>query len=141
MQTLIIMQGVPGSGKSTMAKAIRSGWEGPEPIYLFSTDQFFYVEGEYKFDPSKLSEYHNLNQERTLYHLEQGDSVIVDNTNILRRHAKPYVVMAHVRNIPVVFVTCQGRFKNIHGVPPETIARMFLQMERLTVEGCLNEIK
>lgn len=54
---VFIMRGVSGSGKSTIAKELAY----PEGV-IHSTDDYFYNEaGEYKFDPTKLSEYHEKN--------------------------------------------------------------------------------
>lgn len=43
------MRGVPGSGKSTKAKKL-AGNAG----YIFSTDDFFIVKGEYVYDPKMI---------------------------------------------------------------------------------------
>ena len=41
---LIIMRGLPGSGKSTKDKQLGEGGT------ILSTDDFWYVDGEYKYD-------------------------------------------------------------------------------------------
>ena len=52
---LYIVRGVPGSGKSTYAKSLMAGkmsashWE---------TDMWFMDDKVYKFDPTKLADYH-----------------------------------------------------------------------------------
>ena len=43
------MRGLPGSGKSTKARKI-AGQFG----VVYSTDDFFMVNGEYKFDPKMI---------------------------------------------------------------------------------------
>ena len=43
---LYLLRGVPGSGKSTVAQNIGGTH--------FETDKYFMVDGEYKFDPTKL---------------------------------------------------------------------------------------
>jgi adenylate kinase family enzyme len=50
------MRGIPGSGKSTTAKKLAG-----ETGKIHSTDNYFMVDGEYKFDPSKIREYHEAN--------------------------------------------------------------------------------
>ena len=50
---LVLMRGLPGSGKSTLAKKI-AGNQG----VIYSTDDFFIVKGEYKYDPKMIGQYH-----------------------------------------------------------------------------------
>lgn len=139
---LYIMQGVPGSGKSTIAEFISSGitlLEGECNCLVCSTDDYFVTgNGHYEFKFEKLDEYHKMNFQRTCEHLKNGLSVIVDNTNILRKHAKPYVEFAVSLNIPVVFIRVNGNFISTHGVPQKTIDKMREQMQNLTVESVLN---
>jgi adenylate kinase family enzyme len=51
-----IMHGVPGSGKSTVAKTLAK-----EEGSIHSTDQYFYKNDSYCFDSSKLKEFHDKN--------------------------------------------------------------------------------
>jgi NEDD4-binding protein 2 len=50
------MRGLPGSGKSTKAKAL-AGEEG----LIFSTDDFFMVNGKYEYDAKMIGDYHTKN--------------------------------------------------------------------------------
>jgi len=43
------MRGVPGSGKSTKAKILAANTG-----YIYSTDDFFIVKGEYVYDPKMI---------------------------------------------------------------------------------------
>lgn len=108
-QTLYIMQGVPGSGKSTIAHRLCA--------LVCSTDDYFMEYGEYKFNPTKLAYYHSLNIEKVIRNLDKGLSVVVDNTNIKKIHAKPYIDAAKARGIPVVIIRCHSKFQSIHNVP------------------------
>lgn len=135
MQTLYILQGVPGSGKSTVAKVL---WRGTNNSLICSTDDYFMKDDEYKFDPSKLGEYHEANLNKAKFALDEGATVIVDNTNIKRVHCQPYVYYAFAKNIPVVFIRVTGNFQSIHGVPDNVIQRMKREMEDLTLESVLN---
>lgn len=131
-QVLYIMQGPSGSGKSTVAQKLAS-----ERTVVFSTDDYFYEDGVYVFRPELLKVRHVANQGRTRVALEHGWSVVVDNTNIQRWQARPYVEMAVSLNIPVVFIRCEARWKNIHGVPDAIVDAMWEKLESLSVEGCL----
>jgi len=97
-KVMIIMRGLPGSGKSTKAKALAQGGE------IFSTDEFFMKEGKYAFDPTKIAEAHAWNQSRVKDALSRGVSpVVVDNTNIMLAHVQPYLEMANQNGYEVEF--------------------------------------
>lgn len=77
-KTLILMRGLPGSGKSTKAKILA----GPQGL-IFSTDDFFMVNGHYVYDPKMIGDYHKKNLERTVKAmLEEKPLIVIDNTNI-----------------------------------------------------------
>ena len=133
---LIVLQGPPGSGKShavaEFMSVVRSG------VKIVSTDDFHYdEEGTYRFDPLRIREFHQWNEWLAEHYLKQGYSVIVDNTNIARWQAAPYVKAAVALGVEVQFVRCEGRYPNSHGVSDEVVERMRAAMEELTVEGCL----
>lgn len=86
---MIIMRGLPGSGKSTSAKEKAVGGE------VFSTDDFFMSEGKYMFDPTKLKIAHEWNQNRVNKAMEQGVTpIVVDNTNVVKSNFQPYLDIA-----------------------------------------------
>jgi predicted kinase len=135
MLVVTIMQGVPGSGKSTVAKALAQA----TGAIIHSTDDYFMVKGVYRFDPAKLTEYHHKNQEAARQSLENGQSVIIDNTNIRVWQARPYVLMAKEFGAKIQIVSVQGEFNNEHNVPLETIENMKSQMEVLDLDdGLMN---
>lgn len=135
MKKMYILRGISGSGKSTLAKELSDG----DDSKVFSTDDFFMEEGEYKFDPSLLPEAHAWNQSRVREALEKGITpVIVDNTHTQKWEARSYVEMAREFSYAVSFEETKTpwRFdaeelakKNIHGVPPEAIQRMIERYE------------
>jgi len=133
-QVLVVMQGPPGGGKSTLATSMADGLHA----VVCSTDDYqVEPDGVYRFKPEAAASFHAMNQERVLLALRRGENVVVDNTNTTRREAKPYVASAVTLGIPVVFVRCEGRWPNVHGVPPERVELMRNRMEELTVESCL----
>ncbi len=137
MKTLFIMQGAPGSGKSTVARELARAFVAAS----YSTDEFHIEEDRvYRFKPEKAAEFHKRNQARCRQALENGWNVVIDNTAIHRWEARPYVEMAVELGVTVVFVRCTGRFDNDHGVPKERVERMRDEMEELSVEGCLNAV-
>lgn len=138
MNILAVMQGASGSGKSTVAETIKAMLVAlGHLVEICSTDKEFEVDGVYKFDPSKISVYHAINQKKCRAALEWGESVIVDNTNTQAWEAKPYVQMAQELGIPVFFFPCHGRFNNLHGVPADRVEAMRQRLEPLSVKACL----
>ena len=90
---LIILRGLPSSGKSTRAKEL-AGSDGQ----IFSTDEFFYVVEEsfapnkYSFNSSRLGEAHRWNKERAMKAMDEGvEVVIIDNTNVKKSEPQPYI--------------------------------------------------
>lgn len=133
------MRGLPGSGKSTKAKELVG--EG----VIHSTDSFFEdpSTGEYKFDPSKIGEYHQKNLEAAVDSMRKGITpVIIDNTNIKRWEFKKYTDAADHFGYEVKFVILDPtnyteneiqelveRQKRTHNVPKEAIIRMLKNWE------------
>lgn len=131
MKRIILMRGIPGSGKSFLAEQINQNG-------TFSTDSFWYDEaGVYRFDPSKLQEAHEWNRaqvERMLDRFDHG-TYIVDNTNINRRDMKPYFDLAvkygaeiSILQVDTPLDVCLARNaarSQDRQVPQKTIERMY----------------
>jgi len=49
----VIMRGLPGSGKSYLAKKIASEWKDGESVVLSTDDYFMNEKGEYVFDKAR----------------------------------------------------------------------------------------
>lgn len=134
-QFMLILQGVPGSGKSAFA---RKAMTKTINAVIVSTDEWrFDLTGKYVHDRLKNRAQHQAAQQKARVLLELGCSVIVDNTNITNFHIKPYVQMAVDLDVPVKFFRTTGEFPNIHDVPDEEIKRMLATMEDLSVEAAL----
>ncbi|KAF6724885.1 NEDD4-binding protein 2-like 2 [Oryzias melastigma] len=128
---LILMRGLPGSGKSTMARELLSS--GPSGIIL-STDDYFAQKNNYRYDPQLLGAAHEWNHSRARDALCDGRSpVIIDNTNLEAWEMKPYVKMALDKGYKVDFCEPDTSWKfdpyelekrNKHGVNREKIAQM-----------------
>lgn len=131
---LIILQGESGSGKSTLAREISA----KTGAIICSTDDFFCQNGIYNFVGEKLAEYHKKNQDKALALLQDGKSVIIDNTNVNAWQARPYVEFAYMLGIEVQFIRATGNYMNVHGVPSHVVERMKSSLEPLSVDSCLN---
>lgn len=140
---LYIMQGVPGSGKSTIARMIQE-YYGSRAVTI-STDSFrLDKDGAYVFDAADNRKYHGMCQRRCVELMqEEWAAIIVDNTNIQEWQAHPYLVMADVYGytVQVVSVDCglplaierqqERAGLGDRAVPPEVITDMYEKMERL----------
>ncbi|NXI53768.1 N4BP2 protein, partial [Chloroceryle aenea] len=144
-QVLVLLRGVPGSGKSYLARALLE--DNPGGIVL-STDDYFCKDGQYHYDPDCLGEAHDWNRKRAKEAFEMRISpIIIDNTNIQAWEMKPYVTLAQQFKYKVMFrePDTWWKFKpkelerrNIHGVSKEKIKRMLDRYERcLTVRSIL----
>lgn len=142
-QLLYILQGPPGSGKSTFAFSIASRLQDSGvPIKVCSTDSYsFDADGIYRFNPELLNENHRKNQEVAKEAMNLGFSVVVDNTNIKAWESKEYVLHAVKLGIPVVFIRIVGDFSSKQKVHPDKIKSMLNSMETLTLETVLNSRK
>ena len=89
MIEMLILRGLPGSGKTNF---IRTWLEGDARVC--SADHFFMVEGEYRFDLTKIAEAHAASQAKCREALVAGQDVIVDNTHACRWEMEPYLRMA-----------------------------------------------
>ena len=122
---VVILRGIPGAGKSTLA---HKRW--PDAC-IVSADHFFMVGGKYQFNPAQLGEAHGSCLKSYLGHIQMGDCdvLVVDNTNISIVEMAPYVAIAQAFKVPVQVITVAtpspvAGERNVHGVPPERVAKM-----------------
>ena len=119
MKELILLRGLPGSGKSTLAKAIG----GP----VFEADNFFMINGEYKFNPSLISVAHTHCQNQTQIAMIDGnEKIIVSNTFTQEWEMKSYYELANKYGYRVHSVIVENRHggSNEHGVPVDKLEVM-----------------
>jgi len=103
-KTLIVMRGLPWTGKSYRAEELA----GAEDGLIFSTDEFWYTQNkpekpeEYSFYPRFLAQAHKWNQVRTWEAINwEKPLIIVDNTNTTLSEPKPYVEYAHINGYKI----------------------------------------
>jgi predicted kinase len=137
---LIIIRGLPGSGKTNLAKHI-----SPHNV---AADDFFMKDGVYKYESSKIKEAHSwcLEQTRQIFQKAKRDwtvvfrkeaSVVVHNTFTKRWEIQPYIDLAEELDIDIVIIslfdggcTDEQLFeRNLHSVPITVIERMRIQFE------------
>lgn len=154
-QELVIMRGIPGSGKSTKAKSLVG--DG----IIHSTDDVIEASGDYREffakmiankDFAPLSRAHSQNFKNAKASMEKGISpIIIDNTNLKADEAKNYIETAlqmgySEKNIKFVDVGDGGLSaeelakRNTHGVPLDKIKQMiqtYKSVGPLTLEKVL----
>lgn len=122
---LILVRGLPGSGKTTLARLIAlGGYDHCE------ADQYFERDGEYQFDASKLADAHSYCQDATYAALRDGRSVVVSNTFSRLWEMDPYIQMAKECGATLHVITVEGQYCSIHNVPQSTIFKMRERWER-----------
>ena len=119
MKILYIVRGLPGSGKSSLAKKIvNSGLH-------FENDMFFIGEdGVYQFNKNAMPMAVEWCIKKVSAALETGQDVAVSNTFSTRSEYTPYQTLAKKYGYETIVIDVFSKFKNVHNVPPETIARM-----------------
>lgn len=127
---VILLRGLPGSGKSTFGKK-----NFPE-AYFVSSDFFFEdSEGGYHFDPGKIGEAHAYCMRDFISALtDKRPLVVVDNTNITKIELAPYILVANAFGAEVEIITISYSNlielnRNIHGVPYRTLMDMEARWE------------
>lgn len=111
--TLTIIRGLPGSGKTTLAKQIGQPY--------FEADQWFETcDGGYHFDPAQLPQAHARCLERVKNSLEDGLDTTVSNTFSRCWEMQPYFDLGY----PVRIIEVHGPWKSVHNVPEKSISAM-----------------
>ena len=119
IKTLFILRGVPGCGKTSLAESLGG-------VY-FEADKFFMINGEYKFDYTKLKQAHDLCRHSTEAAMSIGhERVIVSNTFTTEEQMHPYLDLAKDYGYRVVSLVIENRHgnKSIHDVPEESLIAM-----------------
>lgn len=128
-KTLIIFRGAPGSGKTTVAELLSHSigiTANDSPVH--SADHYFEDEdGNYNWDPSKLSEAHaqcKLRTEDAM--INESLFVFVANTFTQQKEITPYQKLAEKYGYRFVSLIVENRHgnKSVHNVPDNAMDRM-----------------
>jgi NEDD4-binding protein 2 len=129
MRTIILLRGLPGSGKSTFANYMFSN-------NIFEADQYFYDENglNYNFDASKLHLAHKWCQLRVEHAMEDNlksdgvyfSEIVVSNTSTTEKELEPYLELAKKYDYQIISLIVENRHgsKSIHNVPDEKLEQM-----------------
>jgi len=119
MKILYIVRGIPGSGKSTFANSL--------DCPVFEADMYFMIDGEYKFDVSKIKLAHNWCKLRVEHSMEDNlQKIAVSNTFTQEWEMEPYYEMAKQYGYTVFSVIIENRHGGVneHGVPEDKLQMM-----------------
>ena len=122
MPTIYIIRGVPGSGKTTMAETLIK--QGKASIHVEADMFMVNADGDYEFDPKKLTFCHDQCQNVVNAAMQINRDIVVSNTFTRKWEMQPYVDMADEFGYRVCEIIMRGDFGNVHGVPDDKVAAM-----------------
>jgi predicted kinase len=130
---LIILRGLPGSGKSSIAKILNKS------SICSADDYFINKEGEYIFESEKLQKAHDYCYGQVEKYMNHDEHIIiVDNTNTRLVEYKKYVELAEVYeyNVIILEIFCSDKKeaeyfakRNSHQVPYKEVMKMLARWE------------
>ncbi len=126
MKKVVVLRGVPGSGKTTWVKA-----NLPGALVVSADDHFVGGDGVYNFNPAEIGNAHASCFRRFIAALQDsGDkTVVVDNTATSLAEVAPYLLGAQAYGYEGEIITLRcdptvAGARNIHGVPEGTVVKM-----------------
>ncbi len=137
---VLVMSGLPGSGKTTMARRLyREADPMLNRVLIVSADDHFMRDGVYRFDPAMAGRAHQACWREFYGAVSRDvDLVLVDNTNLTAAEIAPYVLPAEVKGytVKVLRVGCDpatAYARQTHGVPSVAFGRMLALWEKRDV--------
>jgi predicted kinase len=132
---LTIVRGLPGSGKSTVARqlagdSIRNRVE----CNILEADMLHIINGEYIYKPELARYAHQFCESNAAFFLNKGGDVVVANTFIRADNIFPYYRLAKLMGADFDIIYCDGQYENVHNVPDEVLKRMKFDLETFTLE-------
>jgi predicted kinase len=124
MKELILLRGLPGSGKSTFAEVIGG--------FRCEADMYFMEDGEYKFDITRIEKAHRWCKEQCeSFMVREKPKVIVSNTFTQEWEMEAYYELAKQYGYKVTSVIVENRHgsKSVHNVPDATMGNMLNRFE------------
>ena len=125
MKELFLLRGLPGAGKSTLAKSI-GGMHVEADMFFMEPSLKFRTVHTYKFDPSKLKEAHAWCQKSVEVCMLSELRVVVSNTFTQEWEMKPYYDLAEKHGYRVYSLIVENRHGGVneHNVPQEVLEKM-----------------
>ncbi|XP_055641199.1 NEDD4-binding protein 2 [Toxorhynchites rutilus septentrionalis] len=142
-RVMVLMRGAPGSGKSYLSRALidKTIGNGDYRNHIFSADDYFMVNGVYKYQADRIDSAHAFSQSNVRTKARDGWSpIVVDNTNMKHWEMHAYVQIAtdngyYLETLePITHWRNNARAlaaRNTHGVPEQKIKSMLANYEKL----------
>ncbi len=149
MRQVKILSGVSGSGKSHFAETLakenislgKPHLSKCDSVRVVTADDYFMVNGEYRFDPAGLSNAHGACFFNYIESLQQEcELVVVDNTNTTSEEIAPYILgaQAYGYEVEILTIVANGSLDNIarfanrntHGVSKDAILSQASRISR-----------
>lgn len=116
---MIIIRGASGSGKTTYSeKFVEDGYVRVE------SDDFFMVDGIYKWDQSKLTDIFRKQFIKVTRYLFSGQSVVVPGCFTKLNHMAEYILFCEYYNIAYEIYEMKTQYQNVHGVTADKVESM-----------------
>lgn len=122
---LVIVRGLPGSGKSTYAKSLG--------IFHVEQDMYFMQDGKYNYSKDELKNAVSWCKYTVENALKYGLDVVVSNTFTRKWELDYYINLSIKYRAKCQIVCMKNDFGNIHDIPKEVLTNMELRWE--TIEG------
>jgi predicted kinase len=121
--TLILIRGLPGSGKSTHAKLFN--------CFHVEADMYHYHDGKYCYENIYQKQAHKWCLDTTEFAMKQGLDVCVSNTFTQRWEIQPYIDIAKSLRYEIIIIRKTSKYNNIHDVPEDAMKRMEERFENI----------
>ncbi len=132
---LYIIRGLPGSGKTTLAKRmVKEAADNGYKMVHCEADHYFEKKGHYCFKPDELDHAHAECQQNVVNALAEGYDVVVSNTFVTLWELEPYFKLAAQFKCGLMVQEMMHVYGNIHKVPEHTMRRMQMRWEHLNTQ-------
>ena len=126
MKNLYIIRGIPGAGKTTLARTLA-------PLVI-EPDMFRYTaDMQYKFDSAMNAEVLRKVEDLAVYAVRRlkMPALAIAATHTRVEHIRKYIRLGLDNGYSVTVIECRGDYGNVHGVPESVVARMRAEFETL----------
>ncbi|MCX4186752.1 AAA family ATPase [Methylophaga sp. OBS4] len=127
---LVVLRGLPGSGKSTKAAK-----DFPEHLHYEPDHLFCDTRGRYRFDMQVFEQAKGWVLMMADFALSRGEDVVVSDVFAKLDELEPYIDVARYHGADVRVIDCVGDYGNQHKVPLTVLSVMAEAFEPIPTEG------